>query len=165
MHNPQVVQLPIVNGCLKIKIDGHNEPQLFPLLLLQVSVRELHNNLVSDTYNGGIKEAIGAENNIIISDSTLCSLLPPQLKKISSRYKVMCGYECCISAKSIHYSLLSWSDHYLKNIKDKIQNTQTRRSGGKPNLIYETFKSTVMPHGRHIYAKSYDMTKATMCKY
>ena len=22
-----------------------------------------------------------------------------------------------------------------------------------------------MPHGRHIYAKAYDMAKATMCKY
>ena len=26
-------------------------------------------------------------------------------------------------------------------------------------------KNKVMPHGRHIYAKSYDMEKATMCTY
>ena len=77
----------------------------------------------------------------------------------------MCGCECCISAKSMHSSLLSWRDFYLKKLKDCSQNAQNRRSGGKGNRIYETFKSTVMPHGRHIYAKSYDMTKATMCKY
>ena len=55
MHHPQVVQSPIVNDSLKVKIDGHNELQLVPKLLLQVSVRELHNNLVSATIDGGIK--------------------------------------------------------------------------------------------------------------
>ena len=29
--------------------------------------------------------------------------------------------------------------------------------------IYETYKNTVMPHERHIHAKTYDMEKATMC--
>ena len=67
-----------------------------------MSVRELHNNLVSDPNDGGIKDARDEDDNIIICDSTLCSLLPPQLNQISERYKVMSGCECCISAKSIH---------------------------------------------------------------
>ena len=54
MHYPQVVQSPIVNDFLKVKIDGHTKPQLVPNRLLQLSIRELHNNLVSDTYNGGL---------------------------------------------------------------------------------------------------------------
>ena len=55
MHNPQVVQLSIFNDSLKVKIDGHTEPQPVPKLLLHVSIRELHNNLVSDTEDGGLK--------------------------------------------------------------------------------------------------------------
>ena len=55
MHHPQVVQSPIVNDCLKVKIDGHTERKLVTKLLLQVSVRELHNNLVSTTIDGGLK--------------------------------------------------------------------------------------------------------------
>ena len=31
--------------------------------------------------------------------------------------------------------------------------------------MYETYKDTVMPHGRHIYAKASDMANATMCAY
>ena len=58
--------------------------QIFPKLLVQVSVREIHNRLVSDPVNGGLKEAIDADNNIIISDSTSCSILPPQHKKFST---------------------------------------------------------------------------------
>ena len=36
---------------------------------------------------------------------------------------------------------------------------------GEKNRIYETYKNTVMPHGRNINAKAYDMEKATMCAY
>ena len=60
MHHPQVVKSPIVNDFMTLKIDGHNEPQLVPKLLLQVSVRKLHNNLVRDTDDGGLKESIYA---------------------------------------------------------------------------------------------------------
>ena len=50
-------------------------------------------------------------------------------------------------------------------MKDKSHNSQSRSSGEKAHHIYETYKNTVMPHGRHIYAKSYDMANATMCAY
>ena len=55
MRIPQVVQSSIVNDFLKVNIDGHTEPQLVPKILLQVYVRELHNNLVSVTIYGGLK--------------------------------------------------------------------------------------------------------------
>ena len=83
------MQSPIANNRLNVKIDGYTEPKLSPKLLLRVSVRELHNNFVSNTKDGGLKEARYEDDNILISDSTLRSLLPPQLKKMSSRYKVM----------------------------------------------------------------------------
>ena len=64
-----------------MKIDGYTEPQLVTKLLFQVSIRELHNNLVIATKDGGIKEARDEDDNIIISDSTLRSLLPTQFRK------------------------------------------------------------------------------------
>ena len=95
--------------------DDQTEPQLFPKLLIQLSIRELHNSLVIDPNNGAIKDARDEDGNIIISDSTLHSLLPHQLKQISACYNIMSGCECCISAKIIHSPLLSWRDRYLKN--------------------------------------------------
>ena len=56
-RHPQVVQSPISNYCLKVMLDDQTEPQLVPKLLLQVYVRELHNILVIDTNDGGIKDA------------------------------------------------------------------------------------------------------------
>ena len=164
-RHPKVVQSPISNDCLKVVLDDQSDPQLVPKLLLQVSVRELHNSLVSDPNDGGIKGDRDEDGKIIISDSKLRSLLPPQLKQMSARYKIMCGCECCIYAKSIYSSLLSWRDRYLKKLKDQIQNAQSRRFGEKAHHIYTTYKNTVMPHGGHIYAKAPDMENDTMCTY
>ena len=163
--HPQVVQSPISNDRIKVVLDDQTEPELVPKLLLQVSIRELHNRLVSDTIDSGLKDARYKDGNIIISDSTLCSLFTPQLKKMSAIYKIMCGCECCIYAKIIHSSLLSCRDRNLKKIKDKSQNAQIRRSGEKAHHIYETYKNTVMSHGRHIYANAYDTRNTTMCTY
>ena len=121
-------------------LDDQTEPQLVPKLLLHVFVRELHNILVIDPNNGGLKDSRDGDGNIITSDYTLRSLLPPQLKQMSAHYKVMCGYECRISAKSIHSSLLSWCDRDLEKLKDKSQSAQSRRSGEKAHHIYETYK-------------------------
>ena len=60
-------------------LDDQTEPQLVPKLLLQVSVREINNNLVSDPNGGGFKDARDKDGKIIISDSTLRSMFPPQL--------------------------------------------------------------------------------------
>ena len=75
------MQSPISNDFLKFSIDGHSEPHLIPKLLLQVSVQELHKSIVSTPEEGGLKESIGADNNIIISDSTLRILSHPNLRR------------------------------------------------------------------------------------
>ena len=59
-------------------MDGYTEPQLVPEFLLQVPIRELHNNLVNATKDGGLKEARYEDDNIIINVSTLRALLPTQ---------------------------------------------------------------------------------------
>ena len=113
--HPQFVQSPISNDFLKVMLGDQTEPQLVLKLLLRVSIKELHNSLVIYHNDRGLKDARDDDGNIIISDSTLRSVLTPQFKKMFARYKIMCGCECCISAKSIHSSLLSWRDRYLKN--------------------------------------------------
>ena len=68
------------------------------------------------------------QSDHIISDSTLRSLLPPQLKQMSAPCKIMCGCECCISDKSIHSLLLSWRDRYLKK-NSRIESKMLKAEG------------------------------------
>ena len=74
----------IANYCLYVSIYGNSKKQLMPKLLLQVSVEKLHNIMVSPPEEVGLKEARDEDNNIIISDSTLSNILPPQLKNMTS---------------------------------------------------------------------------------
>ena len=94
-----------------------------------MSVQEPHNIMVIPPEEGELNEARKSDNNIIISDYTLRTILLTQPKKIHARYKVMCGCECSIYAKIMNESLLSWSDRYLKKLKDLSKNAQNRRSG------------------------------------
>ena len=59
--------------------DDQIETQVVPKLLLEASVRELHNSLVSDPNDGGLKNSMYEDDNIIVSDSTLHSLFSPQM--------------------------------------------------------------------------------------
>ena len=77
----QVFQSLIFNDCLEVVFDAQTEPQLVLNFLPQVSVIELHNSFVSDPNDYGLKYARDEDDNLIISDSTLCSLLQPQLNK------------------------------------------------------------------------------------
>ena len=54
-------------------------------IFLQVFVQKLHNSLVGEPVYVGLKKWRDAENNIIIRDYKLRSLLPPQFKKMSSQ--------------------------------------------------------------------------------
>ena len=74
-RHPQVGQSTIFIYCLKVMFDDQIKPQLFTKLLLQVSIIELNNSLVSDPSDGGLKYDRYEDDNIIISDSKLRSLL------------------------------------------------------------------------------------------
>ena len=97
---------------IKLSIDVELETQLVPKLLLHLFFIELNNIMLILPEEGRLKEVRYAENYIIISDSNLHIILPPQLKNMTSRYKVMCNCECFINTKIIHSYLLIWKYKY-----------------------------------------------------
>ena len=123
---------------------------------------ELYNIMASTQYWGVLKETRDADKNIITSDSIICNILPPQLKKVSAWYKVMCGCDCLIYAKTMHLYFLTWTDHHLKQLKDWSNNSQNRRSGEIYIYIYDAYKNSVRYHGWHIHRTASDMAKTTI---
>ena len=81
------------------------------------------------------------------------------------QYKVMCGCECYIYAKFMHFSLLAWHNCCLKHLKDRIHKVQNVSSGEKSSPIFEIYKNYVWPHGCHIYNTVAYMAMTTMCTY
>ena len=63
-----------------------------PKLLLECSMRQLHNELITSPYDGGLIGARHANtDDVIFSDTMLCSLALPQLRPITDHQKMMCG--------------------------------------------------------------------------
>ena len=67
-----------------------------PKLLLECSMQQLHNELIASPDDGGLLGSRHANtNDVIISDTMLCSLAPPQLSPMTDHLKIMCGCEIC----------------------------------------------------------------------
>ena len=73
--------------------------------------------MVSPPEEGILKEERDAEDKIIISDSTLREILPPQLKEMTAQYKLIYACKCYIYAKTIHLSFLTCFYYHLKQLK------------------------------------------------
>ena len=76
--HPHVVHSPISNDKVYVKNPTTGEKEKVTKLLLECSVRELHNDLISPPPTG-LKEAVGSNGETIISDTRLRSLLPDNL--------------------------------------------------------------------------------------
>ena len=92
-------QYPITRYTLNIADAYSKLKRRVPKLLLECSMRQLHNELIASPYDGGLFGARHAEtNDVIISDTMLRSLAPTQLHPMKDNHKMMCG--CAISNTS-----------------------------------------------------------------
>ena len=81
---------------------------------------------------------------------------------MSDFYKVMCGCECCISAKKKHFYLLTRRGYQTKQPKDQTPNAQKIRSGEIASRIFETYNDAMRPHCCNIHNTASDMAMVKM---
>ena len=83
-------------------------------ILLQNSVRELHNDIIKSEKLGGLS-TVWNNNKLLVSDTVLRYLMPRQVKQFTPRYKQMCGCEVCIHCKQLQSTLNSWRKRHATN--------------------------------------------------
>ena len=81
--HPMVVESPIMNDMVRIP-DPNDETKTIRTskLLLSISVRELHNDMLEL-----LAVAKSPEGDILISDTKLRQILPKQLRRMSAQHK------------------------------------------------------------------------------
>ena len=90
-------------------------------------MQQLHNELIASPDDGGLVGARHAiTNDVIISDTMLRSLAPPQLIPMTDNHKMMCGCAICNTSKYMQESLNVWRQKKLKTMKDKAENSRGR---------------------------------------
>ena len=96
-----VHQSPITRDTLLIVDADTKVKRTVPKLLLECSMRQLHNDIIASPDDGGLFGAIhDITNDVIISDTMLRSLAPPQLCPMTDNHKMMCG--CAIYNTSMY---------------------------------------------------------------
>ena len=125
-----VSQSPIARDPLLITDAYYKVKRRVPKLLLECSMRQLHNELVASPYDGGLIGSRHAEtNDVILSDTMLRSLAPPQLYLMTDNQKMMCGCSICNTSKYMQEYLNAWRRKQLKIMKDKEKNSRGRKKG------------------------------------
>jgi hypothetical protein len=115
-----VIESLIANDAL-LKMDPvTGKKERVPKLLLQIPVRELHNNLLKPVEEGGLPEAHDDNGRALISDTALRSMMPEQLRRATERHKRMCGCEICIMVRSLQETLNAWRKHHINKLKTQL---------------------------------------------
>ena len=131
-------EYPIARDTLLITDAESGVKRRFPKLLLEYSMQQLHNEIIASPYDGGLLEARHADtNDMIISDTMLCYLAPPQLRPMTDHHKMMCGCAICNTSKYFQELLNTWRWKQSKITKDKADNS----CGRKKFKLTQAYKS------------------------
>ena len=99
IKHPSVVASPIAKDTILVrdKLTGKKN-QRVDKYSIQISIRELHNDLIKSNNKGGLNESWNGKK-LLVSDTGLRYIIPITVKKFTTRYKQICGCEVCIQAK------------------------------------------------------------------
>ena len=60
--------------------------EFFPKMLMEISVKYLHNDMIKPFDNGGLDILLDSvTHKLLISDTTLRSFIPPQVRKMTPK--------------------------------------------------------------------------------
>ena len=106
MKYSNVCESPIARDTLLITDAEYGVKRRVSKILLGCYMRQLHNELIASPDDGGLLGARHANtNDVIISDTMLCSLVPHQLRPMIDHHKMMCGCFICNTSKYVQESL------------------------------------------------------------
>jgi hypothetical protein len=127
-EHPNVRPSPITRDTLLVKNKVTGEKERVGKLLLEIPVRELHNDMLLPVNKGGFAGAFDENGSVIISDTTLRKLLPKELRPATETHKQLCGCELCITVASLQKTLNAFRLRSLKVMKERSVLARASRS-------------------------------------
>jgi hypothetical protein len=118
--HPNVRPSPITRDTLLVMNQSTGLKERRGKLLLEISVRELHNDMLLPVNKGGFAGVRDNDGAIIISDSTLRKLLPHELRPATETHKQLCGCELCNTATSLQKTLNAFRLRSLKQMRESV---------------------------------------------
>jgi len=120
-RHPSIVTSPIKGDTILVPDPNNLGKKIKKAkLLLQTTIRELHNDCIRD-----IPELTSPDGKIKLSDTILRQIMPTEICKMSTRYKEMCLCSICVVMGMHQGSYNSFKrDGVLKRLKTNLQKEQ-----------------------------------------
>ena len=134
---------------------------------MQISTLELHNYLISESSIYQIKEAIDeSTGEPLISDTALSELMTENVRKMTYRYKHMCGCKICFIICSIQASLHCYRLEHLNLLREQARAKGGRiaRSGVDATETANSYYNDVYPNNQNMHLNPRDAQLAIQCK-
>ena len=131
-------------------------------LYLQISMQELHNNLLSDPLLG-LLETQDANGQPVISNTALRVLLPPQVRSMTKRCKQMCGCEVCIIIQQQQMLLNAYRLSLIRQLDEEALEYPDKARKQIAMVRAQDYRNTIFPNGTHLHSKPTDALISIMC--
>jgi hypothetical protein len=164
LEHPHIIQSPLVSDTLMIFNPETGQKERTNKLLCEVSIRELHNDMIAPVAEGGLAEAHDSSGNVRISDSALRYLLPSQIRRMTARHKQMCGCEACLTISSLQQSLNAWRLRRLRELTYTASEMRVSRAKRAATERAETYRNVVLPNGNTWHSKPKFALSEVMCE-
>ena len=164
LNHPHVISSPIPRDTVLVKVpqsNGQIIKERVGKLLLEISVRELHHDLMKPPPVGLAEVYCQSTNQCIISERHLRNILPPQLRPITFAQKQLCGCECCTVMRMLHTSLIKYRKKIIQS--STSHNKIATRS---QNSISKSFDEYIISlKGNHLFTSNHprDMINHMSC--
>lgn len=170
LAHPRVVESPIANDTLLVKDPATGERVRVAKLLLEIPVRELHNDMIERAIEeggkgGGLPEARDKHGNVLISDTALRYLMPTHLKPATERHKLMCGCEICLLSDGLQKTLNAWRRRFKKKLEQDAASfppgSNDQKKASEIASLYQPCLNETPPLNWH--AKAKDALQSMQC--
>ena len=115
-----IVHSPLKNDTILVRDPDDPSTKIKkPKLLLQVSIRELHNGLIASV------PSCKKNGKPLISDTKLRMILPKEVRRMTSHHKTMCACIVCVQMRLCQESHNRFKCRLLKKMNDEINSVRT----------------------------------------
>ena len=143
VNHPHVISSPLHKDTVVVKVPASNGQVLkerVGKLLLEISIRELHQDLLQPPPVGLADVYCKSSKKCLISESFLRNIIPPQLRPITFSQKQLCGCETCTVMRLIHSSLVKFRKKVIQSHNPQSRTVTRSRTNSSDSIAkYCTF--------------------------
>ena len=163
LNHEHVKESPIASDTLLIEDPETKQRKRIHKLILEIPIRELHNDLVAAAERGDLGEGFFHNGRFVITDTSLRRLLPPNIRRATERHKQMCGCEACLSIRMLHDTLKAFRSRMTKKIEKEAREESDQAKKEEKQKKHQTYKNLVYPEGKKWHDMTRDAVKEILC--